>query len=1596
MTTLMHPLDRWAETWWSYVLHASWQAAVLGLVLLVVLRLGRRWPSPLRYGILLIALTKFACPPWLPAPTGLFSRVGPILVEVPAQPSDEDFFAGEALAVRFDDGGLSPEPPWTTGASIPGVETHPAGEVPVAAATGESHVATRTPGAPARSARSGHGLPAGATAAASHGIGNFASSWRPGWKAGLMLVHALGALVLLSWTACQMLLLSRRVRQAAEPGPLPLARFQRLCRELRMPRGARLLVASNVASPVAFGILRPTVLLPSSLAATLSEPDLDTVLAHELIHLRRGDAWINWAQHLVCIAWWFHPVAWLVSRSLRKLREDCCDDLLLARGMATPEAYCQTLLRVATAVASRPRLRMTMEMARGLHPIGRRLVRIMDNAVRRTPRLSAATLGLLVVLAALTLPGMDRSNSAAAPRDKPTPKPSADKRPATDKGVQPTEPVKVGGKENGNRADPPAETAADFGGTVYDPQGKPAGQVTVWLLGGSYDEPPQVLAETISEADGRFTFPGVSRDEAFAPRVRQPQVLGRDAQQRIGWSNRAGRNVGPPYNVELREVAETRGRLLDTAGQPIAAARIKPRHLKAGSGRERNFNTVELPLQLASELEAATAEDGSFSIPGMPREGGLIAGVEAKGHARPNVIWDTGTHATIRLDRAGSISGSLVLPDDIEQPPPMELVIRMQLDPVEFNAADVAMNFYEILATTKDGTFRVDGLPAGRYDIRPQPDYSTNLYARPIAPVDVQAGAEVSGISIPVLRSIEVAGQVLDEDGQPIAGVEIWVCNITEQDSLIQRLSVTTDADGRYSGYAEPGIVAARVQKVPDNFIPPGDGERLFRASASADAELPPIRLERALSLPVEVVDNAGQPVADAEVHLVRPPSIHNRGNLARTNAEGKVTLIQVDPADTLPLRARTSTAVTNGAVVVVPADVEGAARLVVSDRSAFRLRGRLVDAAGNPIGKAPIVLWWNRNYVSGRTGLSGVGSVLDSLVSNADGTFESKALWPGDRYNITVDAEGYAQFESAQLLGKPGETHDFSDIVLEHTGHFVEGKVLHNGAPLAGVHVFNSGDASQPLHTTTDEQGRFRLAGFFPGDVYVFAEHDGYRFAGLRVPTDTSDATLELMRKDHKPPMQGEASQAGSFEAERRVARQWLERLWPINQQDPNRRLWENWSLSRLLVSMARLDPATALAWSKQAGGWHPDRVRPIAAESVAGDPDEVLAVLGDARPQVASRALLDLAQRVSADEPATALRYVQEAMVRARAHDQPYRAYSMANAAALAIRLGQDEPGRAALAEAAGMAAKLGSDDHQGYARGIVAAALAPYDLQQALALVEPIEKPGDRERYLGNIAAAIGAQEPDKALDVVRDFPKGGSELNRVKMRIAYALARVRPAEAVAIVEGIEGRGSAKTKAEAFGWLAVGVKPSDPQLAWSLIDRSLEIHRNQQEEFSGWSNYGGPSTFAAHVACQAHQVGYPDMQAVVYQVMAARPTVGLKSQVDLLECWVTTARLLALVDRRTARELLERVEPRRDLVGSGGVGSIDRGEWLQAWALVDLERAVQLFDEELPAALKETTDGRLRQLMSMVELLTIPSFDRPAYMYPSGAIWFPSQEP
>ena len=44
MNTLVQALNQAAATWWLIVLHVSWQASLLAVLLVAVVWLGRRWP----------------------------------------------------------------------------------------------------------------------------------------------------------------------------------------------------------------------------------------------------------------------------------------------------------------------------------------------------------------------------------------------------------------------------------------------------------------------------------------------------------------------------------------------------------------------------------------------------------------------------------------------------------------------------------------------------------------------------------------------------------------------------------------------------------------------------------------------------------------------------------------------------------------------------------------------------------------------------------------------------------------------------------------------------------------------------------------------------------------------------------------------------------------------------------------------------------------------------------------------------------------------------------------------------------------------------------------------------------------------------------------------------------------------------------------------------------------------------------------------------------------------------------------------------------------------------------------------------------------
>src|SRR4029077_3963657 len=107
-------------------------------------------------------------------------------------------------------------------------------------------------------------------------------------------------------------------------------------------------------SPAVCGLFRPVILLPRALAERLSPAQLRVVLLHEIFHLRRGDVWVNCAQSLLQIVYWWHPLLWVANARIRRVREEAVDDVVMLTLRDDAENYAPRLLGVAKLAFSRP------------------------------------------------------------------------------------------------------------------------------------------------------------------------------------------------------------------------------------------------------------------------------------------------------------------------------------------------------------------------------------------------------------------------------------------------------------------------------------------------------------------------------------------------------------------------------------------------------------------------------------------------------------------------------------------------------------------------------------------------------------------------------------------------------------------------------------------------------------------------------------------------------------------------------------------------------------------------------------------------------------------------------------------------------------------------------------------------------------------------------------------------------------------------------------------------------------------------------------------------------------------------------------------
>ena len=199
------------------------------------------------------------------------------------------------------------------------------------------------------------------------------------WTAPLLVFWLAGALLSL------LLLCVRQRRFLRRLGPLQAVG----------DGSARLFRArGNAGLPALVGLLRPRIVLPGDLARRYSVDERRLVLAHERVHLRRGDAWANAAAALLLCAHWFNPLLHFALRRFRLDQELACDAVVVATRPAARRAYGNAMLKTQFAGPLAP---MGCQWT-PRHPLKERIAMLK----RKTPSRSNVLLArvLLVALAA--------------------------------------------------------------------------------------------------------------------------------------------------------------------------------------------------------------------------------------------------------------------------------------------------------------------------------------------------------------------------------------------------------------------------------------------------------------------------------------------------------------------------------------------------------------------------------------------------------------------------------------------------------------------------------------------------------------------------------------------------------------------------------------------------------------------------------------------------------------------------------------------------------------------------------------------------------------------------------------------------------------------------------------------------------------------------------------------------------------------------------------------------------------------------------------------------------------------------------------------
>ena len=540
--------------------------------------------------------------------------------------------------------------------------------------------------------------------------------------------------------------------------------------------------------------------------------------------------------------------------------------------------------------------------------------------------------------------------------------------------------------------------------------------------------------------------------------------------------------------------------------------------------------------------------------------------------------------------RRANVSLQPMIPPPTPTPPaPSPTSVRITSTGVRGEVIQVSsVNMIRPRSVTTDsqGMFEFAGLPAGRYRITASAgQYSAGYLGiaygakRPMGPgatdlgaiIELGDGQRFDKASIALPRGAVIAGRVGDENGDPLARVQVYTVFYAPGSTRGQRMGMSAQTDdlGQFRLYGlTPGDYVVVAEARGPTFVPPNappeteedkigfmttyypgtpDESSAQRIRARSGTETPGVEIRmatgRLFRVSGMVTDSQGRTGPRANGQLVRSSGNTTSGYGFSTDEQGRFQMRNIPPGNyRLVARGRPA----GGEVpqgdppemgtipITVSSDLEG---LVVVMSPGATITGQVVFESGPP--QLPPGQQSFQMRVTGSMGNpeSGMGmSMPPPAPVTPDLTFTMKGL----HGELLLRSSGPGMYLKSVTVGGRDVTdtpHEFKNgeqvtLVMSTRASTLEGSVTDaTGKPVldAAVLVFSEDKAAwRPNATRTrrggiDPTGKYRVTGLLAGRYFVVAVPR----ERLNVPTMNQDAAFfEQLSKEATPFVVGDDEQ--------------------------------------------------------------------------------------------------------------------------------------------------------------------------------------------------------------------------------------------------------------------------------------------------------------------------------------------------------------------------------------------------------------------------------------------------------------------------------------